>query len=102
MRVNKKGQLAGGTVVGITSLVITAIIIFVVVSQIIGAGLLTANSAEDLAVDGMAGNLSAGVDNISSKVPTFFTIIAAVLILGFVVLLWRQFQGSGLASGGSL
>ena len=99
---NRKGQLAAGTIVGIVSLIITTIIIFVVISQLTGANLLTANSAEDLAVDGMAGNLTSGVDQISSKIPTFFTIIAAVLILGFVVLLWRQFQGSGLASGGSL
>lgn len=99
---NKKGQLARNTVVGIGSLVITLIIAFVVISQITGANLLTANSAEDNATDRLTGNLSSGVNNISTKIPTFFTIIAAVLILGFVVLLWRQFQGSGLASGGSL
>lgn len=99
---NKKGQLARNAVVGITALVITTIIVFVVVSQINGASLLTAGSNAANSATGLAGNLTSGVDNISAKIPTFFTIIAAVLILGFVVLLWRQFQGSGLGAGGSL
>jgi len=99
---NKRGQLAKSTVVGITALVITLIITFVVITQITGANLLTANSEESNATTRMVNNLTGGVDQISRNIPTFFTIIAAVLILGFVLLLWRQFQGSGLASGGSL
>lgn len=99
---NKKGQLAKNTVVGIGALVITVIIALVVITQITGANLLTANGAESNATTRMVDNLSSGIDTLALKVPTFFTIIAAVLILGFVVLLWRQFQGSGLGSGGSL
>lgn len=55
----------------------------------------TYNSSSDY----LSGNFTGGVDNISSKVPTFFTIIAAILIIGFVVLLWTQFRRTGLNTG---
>lgn len=98
---NKKG-LATQTVVGILGLIFTVIIAFVMIAQITGANLLTANSAEDNATDRLTGNLTSGVDQISAKVPTFFTIIAAILIIGFVVLLWVQFKRTGLMSGGGI
>lgn len=96
---NKKGQLAKNTVLGITGLVVTLILVFVVISQITGANLISANTPEDGAVDNMTSNLTDGVNRISEKIPTFFVIIAAVIILGFLVLLWRTFMASGIGSG---
>ena len=101
MKINKKGQLATGVVTGIIGLVFLLVVSFVMIAQLTGSGLLTANSAEDLAVDNLAGNLSTGVGNISSKIPTFFTIIAAVVLIGFVLLLWSLYKRSGLGGGSS-
>lgn len=95
---DKRG-LATQTVIGILGLVFVVIISFVMIQQLTGADLLTTGSQETNATNRLVGNVSAGVDNVSSKIPTFFTIIAAVLIIGFVVLLWVQFRKSGLMSG---
>lgn len=96
---NKKGQLAGNTIAGIIGIVFLVVIGFVMVSQLLNANLLTSNTAESNASNYMSGNLTTGVNNLSTKIPTFFTIIAAVLILGFVLILWRQYQASKIGSG---
>lgn len=96
---DKRG-LATQTVIGILGLVFVVIIAFVMIQQLTGANLLTSGSTESNATNRLVANVSGGVDSISSKIPTFFTIIAAVLIIGFVVLLWVQFRKSGLLSGG--
>ena len=100
--VSKKGQLAGGLVTGILGMVFLLTVAFVMITQLTGSGLLTANSAEDNVTDRLVGNLTSGVDQISGKVPTFFTIIAAVLILGFVVYLYMQYKRMNLGGSGTL
>jgi len=102
----KRGQTGGlitGLVFGIASLVIGVIIAFVIVSTLTGADLLTANSAEDNATDRLASNFTAGIDNVSSKIPTVLLVAAIVLILGVLVLLvatWQRMNIGGGMGGG--
>ena len=98
---NKKGQTGGlitGLVFGVASLVIGVIIAFVIVSTLTGANLLTADSAEDNATDRLSANFTAGVDNVSAKIPTVLLVAAIVLILGVLVLLvgaWQRMRVGG-------
>jgi len=100
---NKKGQAGGGLITGlifgVASLVIGVIIAFVIVSTLTGASLLTANSAEDNATDRLSGNFTAGVDNVSSKIPTVLLVAAIVLILGVLVLLVATWQRMRIGGG---
>lgn len=98
-QMNKKG-LAGEAIAGIIGLVFLVVIGFVMIAQLLNANLLTAGSAEAFAAGNMSTNLSSGVNTLSAKIPTFFTIIAAVLILGFVLILWAQYKKSGMGSNG--
>ena len=100
---NQKAQTGGlitGLVFGIASLVIGVIIAFVIVSTLTGAGLLTDGSAEDNATTNLAGNFTAGVDNVSSKLPTVLLVAAIVLILGVLVLLVGTWQRMRIGGGG--
>ena len=99
---NKKGQTGGlitGLVFGVASLVIGVIIAFVIVSTLTGANLLTANSGEANATDRLAANFTAGVDNVSGKIPTVLLVAAIVLILGIMVLLIATWQKMRIGGG---
>ena len=99
---NKKGQTGGlitGLVFGIASLVIGVIIDFVLVSTLTNANLLTAGSAENTSAYNLAQNFTAGVDNVSSKLPTVLLVAAIVLILGVLVLLVGAWQRMNLGGG---
>jgi hypothetical protein len=99
---NKKGQTGGlitGLIFGISSLVIGVIIAFIIVSTLTNASLLTADSAEANATTRLAANFTAGVDNVSSKVPTILLIAAIVLILGVLVLLVGAWQRMRIGGG---
>ena len=54
--------------------------------------------------DGLVTNMTKGVDNVSSKIPTILLIGAVVLLFGVIVLLVRQSQAMGIggSKGGSL
>lgn len=102
MLTNKRGQTGGlitGLVFGVASLVIGVIVAFVIVSTITGAGLLTANGAEDNATDRLSGNFTAGVDSVSGKIPTVLLVAAIVLILGVLVLLVGAWQRMRIGGG---
>ena len=102
---NKRGQTGGlitSLVFGVASLVIGVIIAFVIVSTLTGAGLLTANSAEDNATDRLAGNFTAGVDNVSGKIPTVLLVAAIVLILGVLAILVGVWQRMRMGGGATL
>lgn len=102
-KLDKKGQTGGlitGLVFGVASLVIGVIIAFVLISTLTGAGLLTADSAEDNATDRLASNFTAGVDNVSGKIPTVLLVAAIVLILGVLVLLVATWQRMNIGGGG--
>lgn len=97
---NKKGQLATNTIFGIIALVFGVVVGFVMIAQLLGANLLTAGSNEALSAGNLSANLTSGVNTLALKIPTFFTIIAAVILIGFVLILWRLYQSSRLNSGG--
>jgi hypothetical protein len=91
---NKKGNFAvvGNILSSAGGLIITAIIVLAMVSLLVGAGILTANSVEANATSHLSGNLTTGVDNIASKIPTVFTILGVVLIFFAVLLLWNYYK----------
>ncbi len=97
----KKAQTGGlitGLIFGVASLVIGVIIAFVIVSTLTGAGLLTTGSAEANSTDYLAGNFTAGVDNVSDKIPTVLLVAAIVLILGVLAVLvgvWQRMRMGG-------
>jgi len=99
----KRGQgLIQGLVMGVAALVIAVIIAFVIVSTLNDASLLTAGSETANATDRLVANFTAGVDNVSGKIPTVLLIAAVVLILGILVLLWSQYQRMGIGGKGEL
>jgi len=102
---DNKGQAGGlitGLIFGVASLVIGVIIAFVIVSTLDDASLLTSDSAEDNATSRLIANFTAGVDNVSSKIPTVLLIAAVVLILGVLVLLVASWQRMRLGGGGGI
>ena len=104
MKSNKAqtGGLITGLIFGVASLVIGVIIAFVIVSTLTGAGLLTANSAEDNSTDRLVANFTHGVDNVSSKIPTVLLVAAIVLILGVLGLLVGIWQKMRMGGGGGI
>ena len=54
---------------------------------------------EEVSADAMSGNLTSGVDNVSSKIPTVLLIAAIVLILGILVLLVGAWQRMRIGGG---
>ena len=95
---NKKGQGGGlitSLVMGIAGLVIGVIIALVIVSTLIGSNLLTRASEEENATKRMSGNFTAGIDKVSSKLPTVLLVAAIVLILGVLAVLvgvWQRMR----------
>ena len=97
---NKKGQLISGLVGGIAGLVILVIVSFLIVDTLFGAGLLTANGASYNATGRMIANYTAGVDNVSAKVPTVLLIAAVVLLFGAIVILVQRSRQVTATGGG--
>ena len=96
-KIHKKGGVVSELISGTGGIVLFTIIAFVIISTIMGAGLLTGT------YQATAGNLTAnftkGIQNVSSKIPTILLIGAVVLLFGVIVLLVRQSQAMGI--GGS-
>ena len=101
---DKKGQagLITGLVFGMASLIIGVIISFVIVSTLNDASLLTAGSTEANATTNLIANYTAGIDNVSAKVPTVLLVAAIVLILGVLAILVAVWQRMKLTGGSSL
>jgi hypothetical protein len=97
----KKGGVVGDLISGTGGLIITTVVILVVISTLLGANLLTANSTYANATTNMAGNFTEGIDNVSSKIPTILLIAAVVLLFGVIVLLVRQAGAMGIGAGGA-
>ena len=104
MPMNKKGQGGGlvtGLVFGVASLIIGVIIAFVIVATLSGSGLLNGLSTAvylNNTVDNLTSNFSAGVQNVSSKIPTVLLIAAVVLIIGVLAVLvgiWQRMRMGG-------
>ncbi len=50
---------------------------------------------------GLAGNFTAGIDNVSEKIPTILLIAAVVLLFGVLVLLIARSRQMGIGGGGT-
>jgi predicted RND superfamily exporter protein len=98
MKFSKRGGIVGEIVDGTGGLIISVVLILVVLSTLLGANLLTANSNEKNATDRLMGNFTSGIDNISAKIPTIFLIAAVVILFGALVLLVQR--AKGMTSGG--
>jgi len=98
---NKKGQLASNTLFGVVGLVFGVVVGLLLVSILINAGLFTSGSTEANTVGNLSANLSYGVSKVSLQIPTWFVVIAAVILIGFVLILYRQYQSSRQGFGGS-
>ena len=101
MRKFKKGGVVGDLISGTGGLIITTVVILVVVSTLLGANLLTDGSTYDSAAGNMSANFTAGINNVSSKIPTILLIAAVVLLFGVIVLLVRQAGAMGIGAGGA-
>jgi len=102
---NKRGQTGGlitGLIFGVAALVIGTIIAFVITSTLSGAGLLTSGSAEETATNALTGNFTAGVNNVSAKIPTVLLVAAIVLILGVLAVLVAVWQKMRLGGGSTI
>lgn len=99
---NKTGGVVTSTVMGVGGLIIGVIIILVITSTLLNANLLTAGSTELAASQDMSKNFTAGIDNISEKIPTILLIVAVVFLFGALVLLVRNANAMGIGGGGSL
>ena len=97
----KKGGVVGDLISGTGGLIITTVVILVVISTLLGANLLTADSTYANATTAMASNFTEGIDNVSSKIPTILLIGAVVLLFGVIVLLVRQAGAMGIGAGGA-
>ena len=103
MNYNKKGQgQIGALIGGIIGLVFLVVVGFVSLNVLTDANLLTEGSAMDNASDDLIGNLTEGVNEVSTKVPTMFTIAVAVLLLGLIVFLVMRARQTQQAQGGSI
>lgn len=99
---DKKGGVVTGTVMGVGGLIIGVIIILVITSTLLNASLLTAGSVAENTSNDMQKNFTAGLDEISEKIPTILLIIAVVFLFGALVLLVAQARRMGVGGGGSL
>ena len=101
MKTKKKSGVVGDLINGTGGLIIGVIIVLVIVSTLMGANLLTGTYATT--AGNMTANFTAGIDNVSGKIPTILLIGAVVLLFGVIVLLVRQSQAMGIGSrSGSL
>ena len=102
LRMKKKGEgLITGLVISIAALVIAVIISFVIVNTLDDASLLTAGTAQANATTRLIANYTAGIDQVSSKIPTVLLVAAVVLILGVLAILWATYSRMNMGGGGS-
>jgi len=96
---DKKGiGIVSGIIAGVGGLVVLVIVTLLIVDTLIGAGLLTSGGSSETAATNMRANLTAGIDNVSAKIPTILLIAAVVLLFGAIVILVqrsRQMTGGG-------
>lgn len=106
-KMNKKGMgIVSGLLAGAIGLVVLTIVSFLIVDTIWGADLLatsatsaTANNTYNTA-NAAISNMTAGVDNVSGKLPTILLIAAVVVLFGAIAILVQRSRG--MTGGGSL
>lgn len=100
---NRKGQIQIGAIVGsIIALIFLIVVGFVSVDILQNAGLLTSGSDFETSTNLMVGNLTDGVNSVSAKIPTVFSIAIAVLLLGLIVFLVARARQAQQIQGGTL
>ena len=63
---------------------------------------ITTDTTSQNTADALSENLSIGIDNVSSKIPTVLLIAAVVLLFGVIVLLVRQTKEVGIGGTSNL
>ena len=96
-KIHKKGGIVSDLISGTSGIIITTIVILVVVSTLLGAGLLT--GTYQTAANDMGANLTEGIDSVSLKIPTILLIGAVVLLFGVIVLLVARSRQMGMGGG---
>lgn len=106
---NRKGQtleLTTGTVISVMIFIFIVFAVLFGISSLNPGGFFTAGSANQNSTNQLISNMTTGIGNFSQQIPTAFTILGVVLILGFIGLLIfivRRFAGNvGSGGGGSL
>ena len=92
---NKKGgvfDLPTSFIVGAGGFLIALIVVLIFIVQLNGAGLFTTNSAEYNITQQLQGNVTSGVANINTKIPTMFIVISVVMLLGILSMLYLYFR----------
>lgn len=107
---SKKGGVVSNTVMGIGGLIIAVVITLVIVSTILGANLLSDTNKSavagnkainfNISAQGMQGNFTTGLQDVSEKLPTILLIVAVVFLFGALVLLVKQSRAMGIGGGG--
>ena len=104
-KLNKRGQIintVSGVIIGLFILVMLAFAIFLGISSL-NPGSFFTNEQQGDAVNGSVDNLTAGFANFTTQIPTVFTVLGVVLILGalaILILIVVRFRGTAGASGG--
>ena len=63
---------------------------------------LSSDSGRQISTDGMIGNYTSGIDQVSAKIPTVLLVAAVVLLFGAIVLLVQRARQTTESSGGGL
>ena len=101
----KKSGIINDLVTGVGGLIILVIITLVIISTLLGADLLSGqgdNPNFSNVTIALASNFTAGIDNVSEKIPTILLIAAVVLLFGVLILLVARSRQMGVGGGGSL
>jgi len=101
---NKKGQTGGlitGLIFGVASLVIGVIIAFVIISTLVDSGIVT-NTYQANSVSNLSANFTAGINEVSAKIPTVLLVAAIVLLLGVLAILVGVWQNMRIGGGATL
>lgn len=97
----KKGGILSDLVNGTAGYVVLLVMVGVVISTILGAGLLTSGSVWDNVTIGAQGNFTAGAENINLKLPTILLVAAVVILFAVLALLVARARAATNFGGGS-
>ena len=99
----KRGQMQVATnfLTALAGFVIGAIIVLLIIGTLVGGGFFTSTSLEQGALNNISSNVTSGINTISAKLPTAFTVIAIVIVLAIIAILWVVWQRMRLGGGQS-
>jgi uncharacterized protein with PQ loop repeat len=103
---NKRGQtlnIISATIIGFVVLIFLIFAVLFGISALNPSSFFTAGSTEAIAVGNLTTNLTKGVGDFGTYIPTIMKVLAIVLVLSAIVLLIfyvRRMQGAGGGSAG--